>query len=107
MRKQLARKIPVRNEPPKFVFSQNPALLIPIDGEPSWQPVQGTSLERAVNTRALVSPDDATGIFYIRLFDGYVTSTSLAGPWTVAQNVPASLGQRPCHAARRSKGSWI
>ncbi len=87
----LARKVPVRNEPPKFIFSQNPAVLIPIDGEPSWQPVQGTSLQRAVNTRALVFLDDATGMFYIRLLDGYVTATSLAGPWTVAMNVPTSV----------------
>jgi hypothetical protein len=88
---ELARKVPVKNEPPKFIFSQNPAILIPIDGEPSWQPVQGTSLQRAVNTRALVFLDDTTGKFYIHLFDGYVTATSLAGPWTVATSVPPSV----------------
>jgi hypothetical protein len=90
---QLARKTPVRNDPPRFVFSSDPALLIPIDGEPAWRPVQGTSLERAINTRVFLLQDKATGIFYIRLFDGFISSTALAGPWAAAQNVPASLGK--------------
>ena len=90
---KLAHKAPVKNEPPQFYFSQYPALLVPIDGEPAWQPMQGSTLERVINTRALVLLDDATGTFYIHLFDGYVSSKALTGPWTVAGSVPASIAK--------------
>jgi hypothetical protein len=87
----VARKIPVKNAPPAFVFSPSPALLIPIDGQPAWRPVQGTTLERAINTRALVLQDDASGMYYIHIFDGYVTAKSLNGPWISAQSVPSTV----------------
>jgi len=85
-----AKAVPVKNEPPKFVFSQGAAVLVTIDGEPVWRPVQGTSLERVINTRALVLLDDATGKYYIHLFDGFVEATALTGPWKAATKVPAA-----------------
>ncbi len=85
-----ARAVQVRNDPPKFVFTQAPAILIPIDGDPVWRPVQGTSLSRVINSRALVLTDSKTGSYYIHLFDGFVTATSPAGPWTVARSVPSA-----------------
>lgn len=88
---KLSRKTPVKNDPPQFVFSQTPALLIPVDGAPAWRQVPGTTLERAINTRALLLLDDATGSFYLHLFDGYVTAKSLEGSWTVAKKVPAAV----------------
>jgi hypothetical protein len=88
---QMARKIPVMNDPPKFVFTSTPALLIPVDGEPVWRPVAGTTLQRVINTRALVLLDGKTATFYLHLFDGYVTAPSLTGPWKVANVVPMSV----------------
>jgi len=88
---ELARKIPVKNIPPRFIFSQSPSLLIPVDGAPNLQPVPGTSLKRVINTRALLLLDDVTGRYYLHLFDGYVTATSPEGPWTVAGKVPLSV----------------
>lgn len=84
-----AQTAPVNNDPPQFVFSESPAILIPIDGDPVWRPVTGAPLERVINTRALVLKDKATGACYLHLFDGFVTAPSLAGPWTVAADVPA------------------
>ena len=43
-----ARAVPVKNDPPRIVFSQSAAILIPIDGAPVWRPVQGTKLERVI-----------------------------------------------------------
>ncbi len=84
---QKARAVPVKNEPPKFVLSQSPAVLVLIAGEPAWRPVQGTTLERVINTRALILRDTSGNIF-IHIFDGFVQSQWLSGPWTVAQSVP-------------------
>jgi hypothetical protein len=83
-----ARAVPVKNEPPKFVFARSAAVLVPIDGTPVWRTVAGTSLERAVNTRTLLLMDDSSGTFYLHLFDGFVQAPALKGPWTVAKSVP-------------------
>jgi hypothetical protein len=85
-----ARAVPVKNEPPQFVFAQSPTILVSIDGEPVWRPVKGTSLERVINTRALMLLDDRTGRYYIHLFDGFIEAPSLTGPWTAAKKVPPS-----------------
>ncbi len=88
-----ARAVPVMNEPPQFVFAQSAAILVSIDGEPVWRLVKGTSLERVINTRALMLLDDKTGKYYIHLFDGFIEAPSFTGPWTVAKKVPPSAGK--------------
>ena len=88
-----ARAVPVKNEPPQFVFAQSPTILVTIDGEPVWRPVKGTSLERVINTRALVLRDDKSGKYYIHLFDGFIEAPSFTGPWTAAKRVPPSAGK--------------
>jgi hypothetical protein len=56
----------VQNEPPQFVFSQTAAVLVAIDGEPLWRPVENTPLMRVLNTRALILKDPA-GRIYLHL----------------------------------------
>ena len=34
--------VPVKNEPPAFIFTQTPAVLVSIDGQPAWTEVSGT-----------------------------------------------------------------
>jgi hypothetical protein len=87
-----ARAVPVQNEPPQFVFSQTAAVLVAIDGEPVWRPVENTGLTRVLNTRALILKD-AAGRIYLRLFDGFLGASSLSGPWTVVKKPPADVGQ--------------
>jgi hypothetical protein len=87
-----ARAVPVKNDPPKFVFSEKPAILVLLDGDPVWTPVKGTSLQRVLNTRALVL-SDTLGNFYVHVLDGFETAASLSGPWTVAAIVPEGAKQ--------------
>ena len=84
-----SRQVPVKNAPPAFVFSQQASVLINIDGNPVWGPVNGTTLERVINTRVLMLLDDSTGKYYIHLFDGFVEAAGLSGPWTPAAVIPA------------------
>jgi hypothetical protein len=86
-----ARQVPVKNEPPRLIFSQNPALLVTIDGEPAWRQVAGTTFERAINSRALILWDSVTGALYLHLYDGFVTAPSIAGPWSVTATVPPEI----------------
>lgn len=82
-----ASSVPVRNDPPRFIFSQVPAMLVLVDGDPVFRAATGSKLQRVLNTRALIL-QDATGTSYIHVFDGWMQAKSLAGPWTVARKPP-------------------
>src|SRR5215813_8151439 len=95
-----AQAVPVKNDPPRFVFSQSAAVLVPIDGPPVWRRLPGTQIERAINTRAFVALDDSTGRFYVHLFDGFVVAPAIAGPWTLAASVPPGMASLEASLAR-------
>jgi hypothetical protein len=86
------RAVPVMNEPPNFIFSESAAVLVSIDGQPVWGAVPHNSLERAVNTRALLLRDKS-GKLYVHLFDGFMEADSLSGRWTVAKKTPHGADQ--------------
>jgi hypothetical protein len=75
---------PLDNTPPQFIFATRPSILVSIDGEPTFQTVPGTGLQRVVNTRVLLLKDPTTSAFYLHVLNGYMTAPSLQGPWTVA-----------------------
>jgi hypothetical protein len=86
--KEKGESKPLKNDPPKIVFSTTPAILVLIDGAPVYRPVPGnTSYTRVVNTRPVVLKD-AGGTHFLRLFDGWMTAAAFTGPWTVAPTVP-------------------
>jgi hypothetical protein len=97
--RQRAASQPLRNDPPAIIFSTRPAMLVPVDGPPVYRPVPNTGLERVFNTRALILRD-RSGQYYLHLFDGYVQAPGLAGPWTVANNVPPDVKQAESQAVK-------
>ncbi len=86
-----AESIRLKNDPPKVILSQSPAVLILIDGEPAYRPVEGTRYTRVVNTPALMLFDSSAGIFYLDGGPWWMTASSLKGPWTAAPNPPQDL----------------
>ncbi len=97
------RAVPVKNEPPRFIFARSATVLIPIDGEPAWRAVRGTPFSRVLNSRALIL-SDTTGKVYLHLFDGFLEASSLSGPWQVWAN-PAADAARI--AADLAKGNIV
>jgi len=81
----------VNNEPPRVFFSTTPALLVLIDGPPVLRAVEGTQLERVINTRVLILKDRQTSKFYLHLMDGWLETDAIAAQWRVAVNTPARL----------------
>jgi hypothetical protein len=79
----------VKNDPPKVFFSTRPALLVLIDGAPVLRAVEGTQLERVMNTRVLILRDRHDDRFYLRLLDGWLEANNVAGPWRLAVAVPS------------------
>lgn len=80
----------LRNAPPRIIFSTAPAILVYIDGRPVYRAMQETKFERVINTRPLLLRD-ARGVHYLKLFDGWMSAATLAGPWSVVTTSAAEL----------------
>ncbi len=85
------RIVPVRNDPPRIIVSEAPALLVRIDGQPVLRSVAGTSLLRVINTRVLLLLDQSAGQYYLWLRNQWLAAPKLDGPWAVASDPSSSL----------------
>jgi hypothetical protein len=90
---QQSAKQPLKNDPPRILYSERPAVLVPIDGNPVLRPVADTGLLRVTNTRALILQDKATSRYFLFVSDHWMESQSLEGPWLVTTNPSAQLEQ--------------
>lgn len=87
-----ARPVAVQNPVPAIIFSESSAVLILVDGNPALRPVSdGSTLLRAINTRALLLLDQSSGNYFLRVNGSWTQAPALNGPWVVASNPPASL----------------
>lgn len=86
-----AESIRLKNDPPKIIFNKGPAVLILIDGEPVYRPVEGARYTRVVNTPALLLFDPAAGTFYLDGGQWWMTASSLIGRWIAAVHPPQDL----------------
>ena len=82
--------LPVKNEPPKIIFSKTPALLVLVDGKPQLRPLTGKLL-RVINTPALIVFDEAQGVYYLRALKHWWSAQSVEGAWSLAAQPPAQL----------------
>jgi hypothetical protein len=84
--------VPVKNDPPQVIVSYSPAILVPIDGAPVLKPVPTDSrFERVINTRALILKGGLGQNYYMHVYDGWLSSSAITGPWTVASFKPVGL----------------
>jgi hypothetical protein len=81
---------PIKNEPPQIIISPELSILVFIDGDPAWRKVEGTELERVINTRPLVVRA-ASGMHYLHVFDGWLEAKALDGPWAISKSPPKEL----------------
>ena len=87
---KMAASVPVKNDPPKIVFSKQIAILAYVDGKPVYQPVKDTKLERVINTRVLLLKDK--GEHFIKVFDGWLEAKALdASEWEVVKKADKDL----------------
>ena len=82
----------VLNNVPKVIISESPAILVPIDSSPVLQPMpKSTVFKRVINTKALIIQRIVEKDFYIHVFDGWLMSNSIQGPWTLPFIPPKGL----------------
>jgi hypothetical protein len=85
------RIVQVKNDPPRIIVSERPALLVRIDGQPVLRPIAASALQRVVNTRVLLLLDQSSGRYALWLMDRWLVAPTLEGPWTLFFNPSASL----------------
>ena len=85
---------PVKNDPPQILFRTAPSMLVLVDGEPALRPVkEAPSLERVINTAALLLHDKPGGAFYLYALGRWWAGKELTGDWEPAVVPPPSLEQ--------------
>ena len=100
--------VEVANNPPQVIVSNVPAILVPIDGAPVLKPVPNHSrAQRVINTRALILKGGFGDDYYIHVYDGWLTASSLAGPWTKAEPGPLMANEMNAIATELSKNNTV
>jgi len=79
-----------------IVVSTSPAELIQTNGQPSWTPIQGTSLSYAGNSSNDIFQDQS-GKYYVLISGRWYTSSSLSGGWhyVAANALPTDFAKIP------------
>ena len=88
-------------------------MLVLIDGLPQLRDIQGTKLQRVINTRAVLLFENDKKTYYLRVQDWWLQATELEGPWTYAKKLPDDMKKaeeyivsqtlrRPCRRSAQS-----
>jgi hypothetical protein len=72
----------IQATPPKIVVAKEPSVLLYYDGEPQLRPIEGTSLQRVVNTPFLVVLDPETKRHYLGGAGVWYEAPAAMGPFT-------------------------
>ncbi len=87
--------VATHDEPPVVFRSEQPAVLVVLDGEPVLAPVADTGLSLAVNTNWDLLADTATGRWYLLDGDAWLAAPASAGPYQAAAKLPAGFERIP------------
>ena len=90
----------VKADPPAIFFSQTPAALVNLDGDPIWSPIQGSELRFAVNTNWDLFEYPPAKTYFLRVNQSWLAATSIAGPWQRAGKLPPIFSSLP------DDGNW-
>ena len=85
----------VKSDPPRIFYSQRPAVLVNIDGQAIWSPIEGNDLRFAVNTNWDLFEHEPSKTYYLRVDRAWMKASSVDGPWTPATKLPDSFSKLP------------
>jgi hypothetical protein len=83
--------LPVKNNPPRIIFTTKPSLLVLVDGPPQLRDVGGTNLQRVLNTQATILLEPQKPKYYLQIMDGWLEAPELTGPWSYAKKTPDDM----------------
>ena len=99
--------VEVKNDPPKVIFSTKPALLVLIDGTPQLNEIQGTNLQRVINTKAVLLFEGKKKTYYLRVMDWWLQAPQLEGPWTYAKKLPDDMKKAEEYAVSQTQAQTL
>jgi hypothetical protein len=88
--------------PPRFLWEEDPAILLSYDGTPRPMPVRDWRLERVVNTPFLVVRDPSAANFYLQGGDHWFAAPTATGPWASVASVPTEVA---AYAAQQERNA--
>ena len=88
---EVVKGVDVKNDPPKIIFCAQPSLLVMIDGPPQLRSIEGTKLQRVINTRAVLLFENDKKMYYLRVMDWWLQAPVLEGPWSYATKLPDDM----------------
>jgi hypothetical protein len=94
--------VPLKNDPPRIIYSTSPVLLVLVDGDPVLRPVEGAGLRRVLNTRALILFDGSR--YYMPIMERWIQTSSLEKDWSFGTPPPAAVAIRKSIAEDESQG---
>jgi hypothetical protein len=85
----------VKADPPTVFYSTKAAVLVNIDGDPVWSPIENNDLRFAVNTNWDLFEHGPTKTFYLRHDKIWMKASDIKGPWSSSGALPPSFGKLP------------
>lgn len=79
------------NTPPVIRFVYERAFLVPYDGSPTLEPIEGSRLERVANTPYAVVHDPASRAYYLSGANLWYQAKDPLGPWSAISKLPNSV----------------
>ncbi|PZX48529.1 hypothetical protein [Algoriphagus chordae] len=90
-----AKPVAVKNDPPVIFYSDQDAILLSIDGDPVYAPIEKTNMEYIVNTNWDVFHEKKKNEYYLLADSAWLSATELKGPWTQVKSLPREMKKLP------------
>jgi hypothetical protein len=100
-----APAVEVDNQPPRFLYSSGPAILIPVDGEPVLHDSGAADLDRVLNSRAPLFKSRRDNRFHVQVGNQWYAAKSVNGDW--ASETPSSALLNRLEDAKKKAGNEI
>ncbi|MGC3943344.1 MAG: hypothetical protein QM762_02215 [Chryseolinea sp.] len=87
--------VKVNNDPPVIFYSEEPAILLMVEGEPVLAPVEKNTMQFVVNTNWDLFFDKSKKTYFLLANDVWATSKSMEGPWSKTTTLPKDMSKLP------------
>jgi hypothetical protein len=89
------KPVAVKNDPPEIFYSATPAILLSVQGEPVFAPIEKTDLEFLVNTNWDVFHEKSKNRYYLLTERMWLEAPELKGPWGPSLKLPPDMAKLP------------
>jgi hypothetical protein len=87
--------IPMKNDPPPIFYSNSPAIILIVEGDPVLAPIEKLDVQYVVNTNWDLFFDKKKKEYYILVGNVWAKSKVLKGPWTTVKTLPRDMEKLP------------